>query len=152
MPHEARRDTFLVSDDPAKIDRAACHAMIGRSYWAKGIPRETMDRAIEGSITFGVFDEGAARRSQVGLARVISDGATYAYLCDVFIDEAYRGRGLSKFLVQTILSHPRLQGLRRFCLLTKDAHGLYEQFGFGPLENPLAYMDISRPGMYERPG
>lgn len=136
-----------MSDDPAKIDRAACHALIGRSYWAKGIPRETMDRAIDGSLTFGVFREGDGR--QVGVARVISDYATFAYLCDVYIDEEHRGQGLSVLLMEVILSHPRLRGLRRFCLLTRDAQGLYARFGFGPLKDPLAYMDISRPGMYE---
>jgi len=146
---ETRRDGFLISDDPGRVDRATVHAMIARSYWARGIPREVMDRGIDGSMCFGVYEEATGR--QVAIARVISDGATYAYLCDVFVDEGVRGRGLGKWLMEMILAHPRLQGLRRFCLLTGNAQGLYERYGFkekGP-GKPI-YMEKRDPDVYKR--
>jgi GNAT superfamily N-acetyltransferase len=111
------------------------------SYWAKGIPREKLERAIFNSLCFGVY----LRDQQVGFARVVSDKATFAYLCDVFILSDHRGNGLSKWLVQTILAHPDLQGLRRWSLATADAHGLYGQFGFTPITKPERWMEIFTP-------
>lgn len=149
MPFEAARDGFLISDDPARIDAAAVHAYLSRSYWAERIPLETVKRSIEHSISFGVYDEGRAH-TQVGFARVITDRATFAYIGDVYILEGYRGRGLSKFLMERIKAHPELQGLRRWMLVTRDAHGLYRQFGFGPLDHPASVMLIRDPDVYGR--
>ncbi|WP_225318978.1 GNAT family N-acetyltransferase [Cellvibrio sp. KY-GH-1] len=123
------------------------YQFIASSYWAKGIPQTTMQRAIENSLCFGVFTE---RNQQVGFARVISDYATYAYLADVFILEDHRGKGLSKWLVAEILNHADLQGLRRFNLVTRDAHGLYEQFGFARLQTTNGYMEIINSTIYQQ--
>jgi ribosomal protein S18 acetylase RimI-like enzyme len=135
---------FTITTDPAAADVDAVHAFLSRSYWAEGIPRETVARAIANSIPFSVFhgDE------QVGLARVVTDRATYAYLSDVYIVEAYRGRGLSKWLMDTIMAHPDLQGLRRFSLTTRDAQGLYRRYGFTEIATPPAHLEINRRGMY----
>jgi GNAT superfamily N-acetyltransferase len=108
------------------------------SYWAKGIPRETCERAITNSLCFGAFDGG----TQVGFTRVITDYATFAYIADVFVLPSHRGRGISKQLMQAVMSHPQLQGLRRWHLSTLDAHGLYAQFGFGPLEWTERHMSV----------
>lgn len=150
MRHE--RDGFLISTDPALIDLDVVHTFLASSYWSPGIPRETVERATRNCLAFGVYEtrESSPRPPQVGFARVITDKATFAYLSDVFILESHRGRGLSKWLVQTILAHPDLRGLRRFCLLTKDAHGLYRQFGFGPINDPSTYMEIIDRDIYSR--
>ncbi len=145
MPHEITTNGLLYSDDRARLDLDAVHAMLRTAYWCRGIPRETLDRAFANSLTFGVY-EGVR---QIAVARVISDRATFAYLCDVYVADDRRGLGIGKALVAHILGHPELQGLRRWCLLTKDAHGLYEQFGFGYLAEPRRFMEIARPGMYE---
>jgi N-acetylglutamate synthase-like GNAT family acetyltransferase len=122
---------FLISTDRSKLDVEVIHKFLTRAYWAAGIPRATVVRAIENSLCFGVYD-GA---EQVGFARVISDFATYAYVADVFILEPYRERGLGKELMASIMAHPELQGLRRWSLGTRDAQGLYAQFGFEPVVN-----------------
>jgi len=137
---------FLISTDRAKLDVEVIHGFLTRSYWAEGVPRETVTRAIENSLCFGVYN-GA---EQVGFARVVSDFATYAYLADVFILEPYRERGLGKELVATVMAHPELQGLRRWSLGTRDGHGLYAQFGFTALENPSRMMEIADPEVYLR--
>ena len=146
MHPEHRQGDFLISSDPARFDLDLIHDYLTNSYWAAGIPRETVERSIAGSLSFAVFD--GAR--QVGFARVITDQATYAYLADVFILESHRGRGLSKWLMECILKDPRLQGLRRWSLVTRDAHGLYEQFGFTALENPVRYMEKIFKDVYKR--
>jgi len=110
MPHELRHGTYLISDDPARLDADAVHAYLTRSYWAEGIPREVVARSLENSLCLGIY---AADGSQVGLLRVISDCTTFAYLCDVYVLEAHRGRGLSKAAMRAFESHPRLQNLRR---------------------------------------
>ena len=148
---EYRKDGFLVSTDPARIDLAVVHGYLSDSYWARDIPLSLVKKSIENSLCFGVYDE--ASRAQVGFARVISDYATYAYLADVFILAEYRGRGLSKWLMQCILDHPELQLPRSFYLATRDAHGLYRQFGFVPVESPERYMvrrnpEVFRDGKY----
>lgn len=150
MPHEARHDGYLISDDSGLLDLGVVHGYLSRSYWSTGIPREVVERAARNSLAFGVYLDSAARPEQVGFARVITDRATFAYLSDVFILEGHRGRGLSKRLVEHILAHPDLRGLRRFCLLTKDAHGLYRQYGFGPIEDPSRYMEIVDREVYTR--
>ncbi|RYY36936.1 MAG: N-acetyltransferase [Sphingobacteriaceae bacterium] len=111
------------------------------SYWAKGMPPEKLRIALDNSMCFGLYHQG----KQVGLARVVTDKSTFAYLCDVFVLTAHRKLGLSKWLVQTILNHPELQGLRRWALATADAHGLYSQFGFSVLSNPDRWMGIHTP-------
>ena len=142
------RDQFTVSTDPARLDVDAIHAYLTRSYWAGNIPRDIVARALAGSLCFGVYD-GAA---QIGFARVVTDRATFAYFADVYVLEGYRGRGLSKWLMQVIMAHPDLQGLRRFSLVTLDAHGLYEQFGFRRLTTTERHMEIVRPDIYRARG
>jgi N-acetylglutamate synthase-like GNAT family acetyltransferase len=146
MPHEWRDGTFLISDDPALLDLAVIHNFLVSCYWAEGIPFDVMRRSIENSLPFGVYDDGR----QVGFARVVTDYATFAYVGDVLILESHRGRGLSKRLMEVIMSHPRLQGLRRWHLVTRDAHGLYAQSGFSALKNPAMHMELWRPNVYKR--
>jgi GNAT superfamily N-acetyltransferase len=126
------------------MDLDAIHAYLTRSYWCQGISKDLVARAMAGSLCFGLFDEGR----QIGFARVISDKATYAYVCDVYVLEAYQGRGLGTWLMRELMTHPDLQGLRRFSLVTRDAHTLYEKCGFTGLANPAGHMEIARPGMY----
>ena len=143
---EFRRGEFLISTDPARLDLDVIYNFLTNCYWAKGIPREVVARSSEHSLCFGIYDGSGA---QVGFARVVSDFATVAYLGDVFVLESHRGRGLSKWLMQCILQHPALQNLRRWILLTGDAHGLYAQFGFTPVKSPERYMELHRPDVYE---
>ncbi|HKQ58668.1 MAG TPA: GNAT family N-acetyltransferase [Candidatus Eisenbacteria bacterium] len=143
---EWTRDGFTISTDPARIDVDLVHGFLTRSYWAEGIPREVVRRSIEHSLNFGVY-EGA---SLVGFARVISDRATFAYLGDVFVLEAYRGRGLARWLLEVVHAHPELQNLRRWVLLTRDAHALYREAGYAPLSAPDRYMERWVPRIYTR--
>ncbi len=122
---------YQFSTDPARMQVEVIHGFLARSYWSPSIRREIVEEAIRNSLVLGAFE--AASGGQVAFARVITDFATFAYLCDVFVLEEHRGRGLSKRLVAELLAHPRLQTLRRWCLTTKDAHGLYRQFGFEPV-------------------
>ena len=135
-----------IDTDKTRLDIDVIHGFLRESYWATGIPRDVVERSIEGSLCFGVYVDGA----QVGFARIVSDYATFAYLADVFVLDAFRGQGLSKRLMEAIVSHPRLQGLRRWSLATRDAHGLYEQFGFTPLANPMRYMERLDSTVYSR--
>jgi N-acetylglutamate synthase-like GNAT family acetyltransferase len=139
---------FLISTDRAKLDLDVIHKFLTRSYWAAGIGRATVARSIENSLCFGVYDNS----NQIGFARVISDFATYAYVADVFILEPYRERGLAKELMASIMAHPELQGLRRWSLGTRDAQGLYAQFGFQPVVNTRArtVMEIVDAEIYSR--
>jgi GNAT superfamily N-acetyltransferase len=141
-----RRGEFLVTTDPARLNIEFIHAYLTRSYWSEGISREIVERGIANSLCFGVYEGG----QQVGFARVITDYATFAYLADVFIIESHRGKGLSKFLVECIVNDPRLQGLRRWILATRDAHGLYAKYGFEPLAKPDRFMEIHAPDVYKR--
>jgi GNAT superfamily N-acetyltransferase len=143
---ENRRGRFTISTDPARLDRARIREFLSTSYWAPDIPREVVDRSIEGSLCFGVYD-GA---SQVGFARVITDAATFAYVADVFVLESQRGQGLGVWLMETIRAHPRLQGLRRWSLVTRDAHALYRRVGFADVENPGRWMEIVDRDVYRR--
>jgi len=140
------KDGFTISTEKEKLDINLIHSFLNRTYWAEGISKEIIRRSIEGSLCFGVYEKD----KQVGFARMITDKATFAYLADVFIIEEYRGRGLSKWLMEVIMSHPDLQGLRRMILATKDAHGLYKQFGFTPLINVDRWMHILDPDVYKR--
>lgn len=141
---------FFITDDRSAVDLDVVHGFLSTSYWSPGIPREVVERAIDGSLCFSVLTRAQISPRQVGFARVISDFATFAYLSDVFVLPTHRGRGLSKRLVEVIKAHPRLQGLRRFCLLTKDAHGLYAQYGFKPMADPSRYMEIADFDIYRR--
>jgi GNAT superfamily N-acetyltransferase len=135
--HEWRRGEYFISTDKRLLDLQAIHSFLTASYWAQGIPFETVKRSIEHSLNFGVYKG----EKQVGFARVITDYATYAYIGDVYILEEYRGQGLSKWLMQMVADHPELQGLRRWSLLTRDAHGLYRQTGFAESQHPERYME-----------
>jgi GNAT superfamily N-acetyltransferase len=146
MHHLWSKGDYEISTDPARIDAVMVHEFLTNSYWAKGIPAETVHLSIEKSIPFGVYHG----QQQVGFARIISDLATFAYLADVFILPSHRGRGLSRWLMACIVSHPDLQGLRRWMLATQDAHGLYAKFGFTPLKSPGSWMEIHRPDVYAR--
>jgi len=140
------KNGFIISTEKEKLDIDLIHSFLNRTYWAEGISKEIIRRSIEWSLCFGVYENDR----QVGFARMITDKATFAYLADVFIIEDYRGRGLSKWLMGVIMSHPDLQGLRRMILATKDAHGLYKQFGFSPLINVDRWMHILDPDVYKR--
>jgi N-acetylglutamate synthase-like GNAT family acetyltransferase len=137
---ETHRDRFTISTDPARLDIDAICDFLKRAYWANTRPRKRTERAIQNSLVFGVYDGDR----QIGLARVVSDYAIFAYLCDVFIHEDYRAHGLGKWLVQTILEHPDLRDMRRWLLVTSDAHGLYKQFGFTSMEDPERWMQMFR--------
>ena len=140
------KDAYHISTDKERLNIPYIHAFLSTSYWSENIPLETVQRSVNGALCFGVYEGD----QQVGFARVITDQATFAYLADVFIDEAYRGRGLSKWLMETIMAHPGLQGLRRFMLATRDAHGLYAQFGFTALTFADRWMNIHKPGLYKQ--
>jgi GNAT superfamily N-acetyltransferase len=133
-----------ISTDRARLDVDAIHAYLSRSYWAARIPRDVVARSLDHSLCFGVYDGGR----QVGFARVITDRATYAYLADVYILASHRGRGLGVRLMEHVMAHPDLQGLRRWSLVTQDAQGLYRKFGFQPLAQPERHMEIARKGLY----
>ena len=141
---ESRRGEFLISTDRARLDLDVIHGFLTNSYWAKGIPRDVVERSIAGSIAFGLFED----ERQVGFARVVTDLATYAYLADVFVVEECRGRGLGDWLVESIRLHPQLQGLRRFALITRDAGPLYARHGFSAPGNPAGYMEIVNRDVY----
>ena len=141
---EKTRETLRITTDVAAMDLDAIHAYLTRSYWSEGISQALVAKAMAGSLCFGVFD--AAR--QIGFARVVTDRATFAYLCDVYVLDAHRGRGLATWMVQTLMGHADLQGLRRFMLFTKDAHALYAPRGFTPLATPDRGMEIVKPGLY----
>ena len=142
---EAHKNQFTISTDPSKLNLDAICDFLTRAYWAKGRPRERTERALANSLVFGLYDG----EKQIGLARIISDYAVFAYLCDVFIHEDYRAHGLGKWLMQTVHAHPDLQGLRRWALVTRDAHGLYHQFGWKPLDKPDSWMEILVPNTGE---
>ena len=137
---------YEISTDPARLDIAAMHAYLTRCYWSPGIPLETVQQAARNSLCFGLYETSSGR--QVGLTRVITDHATFAYLCDVYVLEEHRGRGLGKFLVGTAMAHPALTRARRAMLGTRDAHGLYRQFGFEDAAGTRILMEIVRPDMY----
>lgn len=137
------RGEFIISTDKNRLDLPFIHGFLSNSYWAKDIPEEVVQRSINGSVCFGVYDGNR----QVGFARVVTDKATFGYLADVFIDEIYRGQGLGKWLMETILANPELQGFRSWQLATKDAHALYAKFGFKPV-NPERMMSKNVPGIY----
>lgn len=148
--YEAIEGEYLISTDTSKLDIGLIHHYLSEeSYWALGIPRSVVEKSIANSICFGIYEAGI----QVGFARVVSDKATFAYLADVFVLSDYRGKGLSKFLMRTIHEHPDLQNLRRWWLGTKDAHGLYAQFGWTRINDDVAkrFMQFYNPDVYKSP-
>lgn len=147
MSEAKRRGEYIITTDRQTLDLGAIHDFLTRSYWSPGVPIEVVERAVANSLCFGLFH----RRDQVGFARVVTDKATFAYLADVYVLDAHRGQGLSKWLLEVILGHEDLQGLRRFMLATRDAHGLYAQFGFKELENPSRLMEILDADVYGSP-
>jgi GNAT superfamily N-acetyltransferase len=154
---EITHEHFIISDDKTRLQLDVIYTFLSEeSYWARGVPRSVIERAVEHSMCFGLYDvsqqnvseqkEGNER--QVGFARLVTDRATFAYLADVFVLPELRGQGLSKMLMHFILEHPDVQGLRRWMLGTRDAHGLYAQFGFAPLDRPEIFMQIHNPNVY----
>jgi GNAT superfamily N-acetyltransferase len=137
---------YSITTDQKRLDVDAIHAFLSRSFWAEAIPKELVRKSIANSLCFGLFDGP----SQVGFARVVTDRATFAYLCDVYVLESHRGRGLGKWLIAAVMSHADLQNLRRFQLVTRDAHGLYAPHGFAAPADPEWQMEIFRPGLYLR--
>jgi N-acetylglutamate synthase-like GNAT family acetyltransferase len=138
---ETHRDNFTISTDPSRLDMDVICDFLTRAYWANTRPRERTERAFQNSLVFGLYE---ANR-QIGLARVVSDFSVFAYLCDVFIHEDYRDHGLGKWLIQTIMEHSDLRDVRRWVLVTNDAHGLYKQFGFTSIEDPEHWMQSFKP-------
>ena len=128
---EWRRDGYLISTDPARVDLDLVHGFLRTAYWSPNVPREVVERSIENSLVFGLYEQGGA---QVGFARVVTDRAAFGYLADVFVLDEHRGGGLGKWLIETVLAHPDLQSLRRIVLGTQDAHSLYERYGFKPAD------------------
>jgi len=145
MVYEWRRGEYSISTDKGRLDLAVIHNFLTTSYWAAGVPIDVVKRSIEHSLAFGVYKED----QQAGFARIITDYATFAYLGDVFILEPFRGRGLSKWLMEVIVGHPELQGLRRWMLLTRDARGVYRKVGFTEPKSPERYMEMHFPDVYE---
>lgn len=139
-------DEISVDTSQDRLDLATIHGYLTRSYWSPGIPFEVVERAVRNSLCFGLYDG----ERQVGFARVVTDSATFAWLADVFVLEEYRGRGLGKKLIAAVSSHPSLQGLRRWMLATRDAHSLYQQYGFTPLASPARFMERHDPNVYRR--
>ena len=149
MHYEATKENYLISTNPVLIDINAVHQYLAEeSYWAKGIPLATVEKSITHSLCFGLYENGKL----IGFARLVTDRTTFAYLCDVFILPAHQGKGLGKWLMQTIHSHPDLQGLRRWMLATRDAHGLYAQFGWTPFDEELGkrFMQLHNPHVYSQ--
>lgn len=140
-----KKDDYRVSDDKALLDIEFVYQFISNSYWAKGIPKETMTQGLDNSLCFMLFEN----EQPIGFARVVSDYATFGYLADVFVIDSYQGRGLGKWLMACVMSHPQLQGLRRFMLATLDAHGVYEPFGFEAINKPEMLMQVHRPDIYK---
>jgi GNAT superfamily N-acetyltransferase len=146
---EWRQGEYAISTE--RVDVTAVHAYLTTSYWAAGIPLDVVERSLTNALAFSLWHEPAgASPAQVGLTRVVTDRATVAYVGDVYVLEAHRGRGLSKWMMQTVVAHPDLQGLRRWILLTRDAHGLYTQFGFTPLNSPDRWMERWAREVYRR--
>jgi N-acetylglutamate synthase-like GNAT family acetyltransferase len=145
---EQRRDNLVLSDDRELVDLDVVHNFLRQSYWSEGVPIDVVRRSVENSLCFGVYDND----NQVAFARVVSDFSTFAYIADVFVLEGYRGRGISKWIMAAIMHHPSLQGLRRWMLLTQDAHRLYRQFGFDSVSSPERIMEITAPNIYRDAG
>lgn len=141
-------EAYEISSESSRLDLAVIHAYLSRAYWSTGIPLEVVEKAVRHSLCFGTYERTSGR--QVGFARVVTDHATFAYLCDVFVLEEHRGRGVAKALVRAIVTHPAVAHARRAMLATRDAHGLYHPFGFAPVSGSATLMEIVRPDIYAR--
>jgi ribosomal protein S18 acetylase RimI-like enzyme len=137
---------YEISSEPSRLDIDSIHAYLTRSYWSPGIPREIVERAARNSLCIGVYERSSGR--QIGFARVVTDYATFAYLCDVYVLEEHRGNGLAKAMMLAVMEHPALSGARRVMLATRDAHGLYRQYGFQDVLRNTNLMEIVRPDIY----
>jgi N-acetylglutamate synthase-like GNAT family acetyltransferase len=146
MIYEFKSKSILISTDKRKLNISFIHHFLENSYWSPGISRKLVQRAISNSLCFGVYHQN----SQIGFSRVITDFTSFGYLADVFISEDFRGKGYSKLLMKAIMKHPELQNFRRWMLATRDAHGLYRQFGFTSIPNPEILMQIHRPDIYKK--
>lgn len=146
MPEQWRKDEFEVSTDPSRLNLPVIHNFLRTAYWSREIPREVVDRAVAGSLNFGLYGP----HGQIGYGRVVTDRATFAWLCDVFVLEGARGQGLGRWLISCIMDHPALQGLRRFMLATADAHALYRDFGFEVPQEPNRLMTIQVEDIYKK--
>jgi GNAT superfamily N-acetyltransferase len=135
------KDAYEIDDDPARLDLDVVHGFVTGSYWAEGVPRDVVDRSLANSLNLGLYDG----KSQVGFTRAVTDRATFAWVCDVFVLPGHRGRGLGHWMIETLRGHPDLDGIRRFMLATSDAHQVYADCGFTPLGDPTQYMEIRRP-------
>jgi GNAT superfamily N-acetyltransferase len=136
---------YEIDTDRARLDMRVIHEFLSTSHWARGIPMAVLTRAVRRSLPFGLYKDGR----QIGFARVVTDSATFAYLADVFVLESERGRGLGGWLVESILAHPGLQGLRRWLLGTRDAHGLYRKAGFAEPAAPFGFLERLDATVYE---
>jgi GNAT superfamily N-acetyltransferase len=148
VPFRVTRGADEIDTSRDRLDVAVIHDFLTNSYWSPGIPRETVVRAIDGSLNFGLYRDVHGKSEQIGFARVVTDGATFAYIADVFILPDFRGAGLATWLVTAALTHPALHGMRRVLLATKDAHAVYARVGFVPLARPERFMEINRPDIY----
>jgi GNAT superfamily N-acetyltransferase len=147
---EWRKDGFLVTTDRKSFQIDRVHRFLSaEAYWCLGIPKRTVEKAMEGSLCFGLFTSNG---DQIGLARVITDYATFAWICDVYVEKDYRGKGLSKWMIDCLMNHPDMAGLRRVCLATRDAHELYSRFGFQVTKTPGYWMEIKDNDLYLRGG
>lgn len=144
--HEWRENNYLVSTDSEKLDVQEVHQYLTRSTWAQGISLETVTASIENSLNFGVYHDG----SQIGFARLITDYATFAYLCDVYVLEEYQGEGLGRWLMECVHAHPLFEKLRRIMLFTTTAPWLYEKLGYEPVNRENYAWTITRPDIYTR--
>ena len=149
-PLQWTRDAFLVSADPNRLDAHAVHAFLSTSYWAAGIPLSVVERSLQNSLCVGLYDTSKMGSPQIGLVRLVTDRATFAYLCDVYVLPEYRRQGLGRWMIDCCLAHPDLQGLRRFNLVTRDAHALYAPLGFRAIAHPDRYMEKLDPDVYKR--
>ncbi len=140
---EQRRGEFTVTTDATRMDIDVIHGYLARAYWSEGIPREIVERAVPRSLCFGLFE----RETQIGFARVVTDYTTFAYICDVFVLESHQGKGLGTWLMQCVMQHPEMQGLRRCQLITRDAHTLYEKVGFRSLSKAERHMERTTPAV-----
>ena len=140
---EQRRGDYTISCDVARMDIDVIHGYLARAYWSEGIPREIVERAVPRSLCFGLFE----LETQIGFARVVTDYTTFAYICDVFVLESHQGKGLGTWLMQCVMQHPEIQGLRRCQLITRDAHTLYEKVGFRSISKPERHMERTTPAV-----
>ena len=142
-----QRDEYEIDTDPARLDLDLTYRFLSEeAYWSQGVPREILERAVGNSMVFGAYKDGG----QAGFVRVVSDKATFAWICDVFVLPEHRGQGLGKYLMECVMAHPDLQGLRRWMLATRDAHGLYQQYGFTELHDATRFMEKWDPEIYKR--